>query len=100
MALSPSGERYEGLAACCLAVVERGGLCPPLPTLSPEGERTKWQLTTPKPPPHPTPSIQPCDKRTFAPIARAPISPPCQAPPIPAPSSIAPTRPIDRTRTR
>src|SRR3546814_18374176 len=30
-ALSPSGERYEGLAACCLAAVERGWTTYPSP---------------------------------------------------------------------
>src|SRR3546814_15243644 len=48
--LSPSGERYAGLPVYRLAAVERGWHTPPLPTLSPEGERTLGRFPPPSRP--------------------------------------------------
>src|SRR3546814_1619193 len=73
--LSPSGERYAGLPVYRLAAVERGWHTPPLPTLSPEGERTLGRFPPPSRPFSPSNPFFPCLHSPAMDFVHAPLGP-------------------------
>src|SRR3546814_20227249 len=104
--LSPSGERYAGLPVYRLAAVERGWHTPPLPTLSPEGERTLGRFPPPSRhfaashpffPGRPSPGLA-CVHPPWCPLPNKLWHGPARTPPPPshprtAPNPPAPPRP-------